>query len=61
MTVKQLINILLTMPMDAIVCSSEEGNAYDLEEKDIFYWNNQDDLNRYPNDNLEFFQAVQIG
>lgn len=36
-TVKQLIDILKKMPPEAIVCSSEDGNTYDIDINDIEY------------------------
>ncbi len=58
MLVKELIEILKKMPQDCEVLTSEEGNAYEIEEKDIIYWNNEDDCKKYGE---EFYECVQIG
>lgn len=36
-TIEQLIDILKKMPPKAIVCSSEEGNTYNISIEDIEY------------------------
>ena len=36
MKVKDLIKILETCPQNATVFSTEEGNGFEIEEKDIF-------------------------
>lgn len=48
-TVNELIYWLLHhVPEDAIICSSEEGNAYPIDWSDLSYANEKEGYDGYP-------------
>lgn len=58
MTVKELIKILEKYPQDIDVLGANEHGNYDLEEENIFYWNNEEDVKKYGE---EPYECVTIG
>lgn len=57
MTVKELIKILEKYPQNIEVLGCNEHGNYELEESDISYWNNQEDVEKYEED---FYEAITI-
>ena len=57
MTVKELIKILEKYPQNIEVLGCNEHGNYELEESDIYYWNNQVDVEKYGED---FYEAITI-
>lgn len=54
MTVKELIEILKKYPQNALVFTANEHGSFDLEESNIYFGNNQEDVKDYGEEYYEF-------
>lgn len=58
MTIKELKEILSKYSENMEVLGCDEHGNYELTKENIYYWNNQEDVEKYEE---EFYECITIG